>query len=73
VPGLLTYGFETSLISNIKRKKSSLDRNECGKRNDGKITSKSNYQINVTVIESKANVSVSQPPRAFKSSVADDY
>jgi len=58
---LLTYGFETSTISHIKRKKPSLDKNECGKANEGKITSKSNYQINVAVIESDANVNVSQP------------
>jgi len=38
-----------------------LDKNECGKANEGKITSKSNYQINVAVIESDANVNVSQP------------
>jgi len=52
------------LITNIKRKKPSLDedKNECGETNETKITSKSSYQINVAVIESDANVNVSQPP-----------
>jgi len=64
MPCLLTYGFGTSLISNIKHKKPSLgeDKNECSETNESKITSKSSYQISVAVIESDANVDVSQPP-----------
>jgi len=64
MPCLLTYGFETSLISNSKHKKPSLgeDKNEYSKTNEAKITSKSSYQISVAVIESDANVDVSQPP-----------
>jgi len=48
------------LISNITRKtkKSSLDKNGCGKINEAKITSKSSYQISVAVIETDANVNV---------------
>jgi len=51
------------LIANIKLKKASLDgdKNECGKTNEAKITSKSSYQIGVAVIKSDANVNVSQP------------
>jgi len=42
MPCLLTYGFDTSLISNIKRKKPSQgEDNECGKTNEAKIWSKS--------------------------------
>jgi len=73
MPCLLIYGFESSSISNIKRKKPSLDKNKCGKTNKGKITSKSNCQINVAVIESEANVNVPQAPRAFKTLMADKY
>jgi len=49
---LLTYGFEASLISNIKCLKPSLDedKKESGKNNEGKITSKSSYQISIAVI-----------------------
>jgi len=52
------HGFETSLITNSKRKKPSLDedKNECGKTNEHKVTSKSSYQISVAVIESDVNV-----------------
>jgi len=38
------------------------DKNECSETNESKITSKSSYQISVAVIESDANVDVSQPP-----------
>jgi len=38
------------------------DKNERGKTNEAKITSKSSYQIGVAVSESNANVNVSQPP-----------
>jgi len=31
------------------------------------------YQVSVAVIESDANVDVSQPPTMFKSFVADEY
>ena len=51
---LLTYGFdETSLISNIKRKKPLMneDKNECIEANEAKITSKSSYQTSVAVIK----------------------
>jgi len=41
--------------------------------NEAKITTKSSYQISVTVIESDANVNVSQPPTTFKSFVAEEY
>jgi len=45
----------------MTRKKPTLDedKNECGKTNEAKITSKSSYQISVAVIESDANVNVS--------------
>ena len=33
-----------------------MDKNECGKTNEAKITSKSSYQISVAAIESDANV-----------------
>ena len=64
MPCLLTYGFETSLISKIKHKKPLLneDKNECIITNEAKITLKSSYQISVPVIESDANVNISQPP-----------
>jgi len=39
--------------------------------NESKITS--GYQISVAVIESDANVSVSQSPTKFKSYVTDEY
>jgi len=41
--------------------------------NEAKITSKSFYQISVALIESDANVNVSQPPTTFKSFVTDEY
>jgi len=46
------------LITNIKRKKPSLDegKNECGKTNEDKITSKCSYQISVAAIQSDVNV-----------------
>jgi len=49
------------LITNIKRKKLSLDedKKECGKTSEAKITLMSSYQISVAVIESDANVDVS--------------
>jgi len=52
------------LITNIKRKKPSLDedKNECGETNEAKITSKSSYQVGVAASESDANVNVSKPP-----------
>jgi len=50
-----------------------LDKNECGKTNEAKTTSKSSYQISVAVIENDANDNVSQPPTTFKSFVADEY
>jgi len=64
MPRLLIYGFETSLISNIKRKKSLLNegKNECIKTNEVKMTLRSSYQISVATIEIDANVNVSQPP-----------
>jgi len=58
---------------NVRTKAPSLDKNECGKTNEANIASKSSYQISVAVIESDANVSVSQPPTTFKSFVADEY
>jgi len=50
-----------------------LDKNECGKTNEAKITSKSSYQISVAVIESDANVKVSQAPTTFKSFFTDEH
>jgi len=63
MPCLLTYGFKASLISNIKRKKPSLDedKNERGKNNEAKITSKSSYQVSVAVVESDANINILKP------------
>jgi len=40
--------------------------------NESKITSKSSYQISVAVIESDANVNVSESPTTFKSFVTDE-
>ena len=56
-----------NLISNIKRKKPLLneDQNEYIKTNEARIRSKSSNQISVAVIESDANVNVSQPPATW--------
>jgi len=64
MPRLLIYGFETSSISNIKRKKPLLNegKNECIKTNEVKMTLKSRYQISAATIEVDVNVNVSQPP-----------
>jgi len=62
-----------SLTLNVRTKKPSLDKNECSKTNEAKITSKASYQISVAASESDANVNVSQPPTTFKSFVAGEY
>ena len=61
------------LTLNIRTKKPSLDKNECGKTNEAKITSKSSYQISVGASESLANPNLSRPPTTFKWFVADEY
>jgi len=68
MPRLLIYGFETSSISNIKRKKPLLNegKNECIKTNEVKMTLKSRYQISAATIEVDVNVNVSQPPAMWK-------